>query len=126
MPPAHHINTPLPELLQAGGASQQAIDQLTPSARQATKGTLMHLWLRNDNEAHGHFGRAADNLSDSSRLNQQDINTILMAFENAYSSSAGIGRAMAPNGFFCNWSCCCTTPCCCCAAATAEPARAVV
>ena len=28
MPPAHHINTPLPELLQAGGASQQAIDQL--------------------------------------------------------------------------------------------------
>jgi len=85
----------------------------------------LHLWLRNDPEAHGHFGHSADDLPDSSALTQQDINSILVAFENAYASSAGVGAATAPSGFFCGWSCCCCTPCCCCAAAVAEPSHTV-
>lgn len=120
----HNLDVGLPQLLAAGGASQQAISNLTPAAAQATKGTLLDLWLRNDPEAHGQLG-GHGHLPDSSALTQQDINSILIAFENAYASSAGVGAATAPSGFFCGWSCCCTTPCCCCAAAVAEPAHAV-
>ena len=70
MPNAHPLNTPLPQLLQAGGASQQAINYLTPTARQATRGTLLHLWLRGEAQAHGQFGQEADNMPDSSHLTQ--------------------------------------------------------
>jgi hypothetical protein len=126
MPNPHSLDTSIQDLLKAGGASEAAVQHLTPKASQLNKEQLLDLWLRQDRHSQGKLGQAAGQLKKAPDLSTEDVNSILVAFENAYNSSAGVGAAVgAPQGFFCNWSCCCCTPCCCCAVAVAEPAKAV-
>jgi hypothetical protein len=119
MPNPHALETSIVDLLKDGGASQQAIQQLTPAASRLTKGHLLELWLRQDEHSKGRLNIAQGALPSAGQLTTQDINSILAAFENAYNSGpVGLAR---PQGFLCSWSCCCCTPCCCCAVAVVKP-----
>jgi hypothetical protein len=119
MPNPHPVETSIVDLLKDGGASQQAIQQLTPAASKLTKRHLLHLWLRQDEHSKKDMNiPPTASLAGEQQLTTKDITSILVAFENAYASSAGLAQAQ---GFFCNWSCCCCTPCCCCAAAVIKP-----
>jgi len=119
MPNPHPLETSIVELLKAGGASQRAIEQLTPAAGKLTRGHLIELWMRNDEHAKKGLGIAdTRNLPKAPQLTTGDITSILTAFENMYASSAGLARVQ---GFFCGISCCTCTPCCCCAVAVVKP-----
>jgi hypothetical protein len=123
MPNPHTVETSIVDLLKAGGASQMAIQQLTPAASKLTKSHLLELWLRQDQHSKKSLNiPATAQLTSAGQLTTKDINSILIAFENAYASSAGLAAAQ---GFFCNWSCCCCTPCCCCAVAVVKPVARV-
>jgi hypothetical protein len=124
MPNPHALETSIVDLLKAGGASQQAIQQLTPGASKLTKGNLLDLWLSQDQHSKKHLNTAPGApISSAGQLTTQDINSILGAFENAYNSGpVGLAR---PQGFICGWTCCCCTPCCCCAVAVVEPVARV-
>jgi len=119
MPNPQPLELSIVELLKAGGASQRAIQQLTPAASKLTRGHLIELWMRNDEHTKKALGIAdTRQLAKAPQLTTADINSIMVAFENAYASSAGLAAAQ---GFFCSWSCCCCTPCCCCAVAVVKP-----
>jgi hypothetical protein len=114
------MSTSIADLLKAGGASDAAIKQLTPAAKQLTKAHLMHLWLSGEHEdVKKGLGSVGANLP-KAQLNTADLLSIAKAYENAFNSH---GTALAsPQGFLCGWSCCCCTPCCsCCAVAVLDP-----
>jgi len=116
----HAGNTSIVDLLKSGGASQAAIAQLTTAASQLTKHHLVALWLSNDPDSQRKLHGTGD-LPSAPQLATTDINSILLAFANAYNSQPAPG-----SGFFCSWSCCCCTPCCCCAVAVTKPTQAGV
>ena len=119
----HAPSTSIVDLLKAGGASQAAINQLTPAAKALTKGHLVALWLSQEHpDTQRTLGApgGTGNLPKAPGLTTADLMSITRAYENAFNSQGtGLG---APQGFLCGWSCCCCTPCCsCCAVAVLEP-----
>jgi hypothetical protein len=125
------VDTSIEDLLRSGGTPEDAIEQLTPKARNLTKGHLVALWLDHDDDVK-RAGVGKGRLK-SPQLSTEDINSILTAFK------AGEGRGrpearsyyadryavigispLSPEAWFDNWSCCCCTPCCCCAAAQTQ------
>lgn len=119
-----HVDTSIVDLLKAGGASAQLIQQLTPTAAKLTKSHLLELWLRNDSTSQASLAtHGTGNLKKAPPLTGADVTSIMNAFQEAYNSTP-TGQA-GPAGFFCGWSCCCCTPCCCCAVAVAKPIASV-
>jgi hypothetical protein len=117
-------STSIVELLRAGNASEAVISQLTPAARNLTRGDLVALWLADDQETQGSLGVHGTGNLHRPQLQSEDVTSILSAFDNT--AHAGHGQNPNPHGFFCPWECCCCTPCCCCVVAVVSPLKEIV